>query len=144
MFSGHHIAFITAIAAGMFVPAMPLDAQQRHLDAGLVRRDTEREWTLKATKLRTVLQPLMRKHSVDMWIIMSRENGPDPALELFGGNGITGWYGHRNAYIFYDPGGSRPLQTVAIGDSLGSPPRVVLSNSFAFGGANAALLFGRE
>ena len=70
------------------------------------------------TKLRTVLQPLMRKHDIDMWIIISRENGPDPALELFGGNGITGWYGHRNAYIFYDPGGTRPLQTVAIGTHL--------------------------
>jgi Xaa-Pro aminopeptidase len=83
-----------------------------------VRLDTEREWSLKATKLRTTLQPLMRKHGVDMWIILSRENGPDPALELFGGNGITGWYGHRNAYVFYDPGGDRKLESVAIGTHL--------------------------
>jgi 3-oxoacyl-[acyl-carrier-protein] synthase I len=37
-----------------------------------------------------------------------------------------------------------PLRPVAVGESLGRPPRYALSNSFAFGGANAALLFGRE
>lgn len=36
------------------------------------------------------------------------------------------------------------LHAVAVGESIGRPPRVVLSNSFAFGGANATLLFGRE
>lgn len=35
------------------------------------------------------------------------------------------------------------LHTVRPGDSLGHPPRYVLSNSFAFGGSNAALVFGR-
>lgn len=34
-----------------------------------------------------------------------------------------------------------PLQLVAPGQALGRPPRHVLSNSFAFGGSNAALLF---
>jgi 3-oxoacyl-[acyl-carrier-protein] synthase I len=37
-----------------------------------------------------------------------------------------------------------PLRPVARGESLGRPPRFALSNSFAFGGANAALVFGRE
>ena len=37
-----------------------------------------------------------------------------------------------------------PVRAVAIGDRLGHPPRIALSNSFAFGGANAALVFGRE
>lgn len=36
-----------------------------------------------------------------------------------------------------------PLHAVSVGETLGHPPRVVLSNSFAFGGANASLLFGR-
>jgi 3-oxoacyl-[acyl-carrier-protein] synthase-1 len=36
------------------------------------------------------------------------------------------------------------LNTVAIGTRLGRPVRWALSNSFAFGGANAALVFGRE
>jgi 3-oxoacyl-[acyl-carrier-protein] synthase-1 len=36
------------------------------------------------------------------------------------------------------------LRTVTAGESLGRPPRRALSNSFAFGGANASLLFGRD
>jgi 3-oxoacyl-[acyl-carrier-protein] synthase-1 len=37
-----------------------------------------------------------------------------------------------------------PLRTVNIGESLGRPLRRALSNSFAFGGANVALLLGRD
>lgn len=84
----------------------------------LVRARSEREWTVKAGKMRLHLQPLMRKHGIDLWIILSRESTPDPALQLFGGLGITGWYGHRNAYLFYDAGDSRPLETTAIGTHL--------------------------
>ena len=76
------------------------------------------EYEVKAEKMRRHLQPMMRKHGIDLWIIMSRENSPDPALELFGSHGITGWYGHRNAYLFYDPGGERPLETAVIGTHL--------------------------
>ncbi len=36
------------------------------------------------------------------------------------------------------------LRPVAPGETLGHPPRFTLSNSFAFGGANAVLLLGRE
>lgn len=37
-----------------------------------------------------------------------------------------------------------PLHVVRAGESLGQPPRVTASTSFAFGGSNAALVFGRE
>ena len=45
----------------------------------------EREWAVKAEKMERHLLPMMRKHGVDMWILMSRENHPDPILDLFGG-----------------------------------------------------------
>ena len=48
---------------------------------------------------------------------MSRENAPDPVIELFGGLGLTGWYGHRNAYLFYDAGDAG-LETTVIGTHL--------------------------
>lgn len=35
------------------------------------------------------------------------------------------------------------LHVVQVGEALGRPPRYMLSNSFAFGGSNAALIFGR-
>lgn len=87
------------------------------LTAASVRERTEREWSTKAAKMREHLLPLMRKHDVDLWVVMSRENGPDPVLELFGGNGITGWYGHRNAYLFFDAG-EAGLETTVIGTHL--------------------------
>ncbi len=84
----------------------------------LIRERTEREWSIKAEKMRQHLLPLMRRHDVDLWIILSRENTPDPLLELFGGYGVTGWYGHRNAYLFFDAGTGDTLETTALGTHL--------------------------
>jgi Xaa-Pro aminopeptidase len=99
-------------------PAGEVAAPPDPLAPASVRARVEREWAVKAEKMTRHLQPIMRKHGVDLWIVMSRENVVDPVLELFGGLGITGWYGHRNAYLFYDPGGDRPLQRIAIGTHL--------------------------
>ena len=74
-----------------------------------------REWAVKKEKMDLYLRPAMRRQSIDMWIFLSREFNPDPLLELFGGLGISGWYGHRNAYIFRDPGGDEPLETIIFG-----------------------------
>jgi hypothetical protein len=88
------------------------------LSAAAVRARVEREWSVKADKMRQHLLPLMRKHGIDLWVVMSRENAPDPVVELFGGHGLTGWYGHRNAYLFYDKGGDAGLETTVIGTHL--------------------------
>lgn len=104
------IAYSLALVAVSAV--LPASAQ---ITPDLVRVRTEREWTVKAEKMRQHLLPLMRTHDIDLWLILSRENVPDPALELFGGYGITGWYGHRNAYLFYDAGS---LETTALGTHL--------------------------
>ena len=92
-------------------------AETAQLTPELVRARTEREWDVKAEKMRRHLLPLMRAHEIDLWIILSRENAPDPALELFGGYGVTGWYGHRNAYLFHDAG-EEGLQTTVLGTHL--------------------------
>jgi len=73
------------------------------------------EAAVKSEKMRLHLQPAMRRNNIDMWIIMSREFHPDPILDLFGGYGISGWYGHRNAYVFFDPGGDMPLESTIFG-----------------------------
>jgi hypothetical protein len=82
------------------------------------RAFAEREWQVKAEKMERHLQRFMRMHGIDLWIIMSHENHPDPVLDLFGGHGITGWYGHRNAYLIRDPGGEQPLERVVFGTHL--------------------------
>jgi hypothetical protein len=94
-----------------FLLVTPLGAQTR-----TSRERDLREWRVKADKMREHLLPTMREHGVDLWIIMSRENNVDPALALFGGYGISGWYGHRNAYLFHDDGNR--LETTVIGTHL--------------------------
>ena len=73
------------------------------------------EWDVKLEKMELHLQNSMRREGVDMWIIMSREFNVDPILQMFGDYGISGWYGHRNAYIFFDPGKNKPLERTLIG-----------------------------
>ncbi len=59
---------------------------------------------ITALKLNTTLLPAMRKHGIDMWVVLSREFHPDPFLPDIGG----GWPGVRNAYLFFDRGDDRP------------------------------------
>jgi ketosteroid isomerase-like protein len=73
------------------------------------------EWEVKREKMELHLQPAMQRAGVDMWIILSREFNVDPMLQMFGDYGISGWYGHRNAYVFYDPGNGAPLERTLIG-----------------------------
>ena len=73
------------------------------------------EYDVKHEKMMLHLKPAMRRAGVDMWIIMSREFNVDPMLQMFGDYGISGWYGHRNAYVFYDAGGDAPLERILVG-----------------------------
>jgi Xaa-Pro aminopeptidase len=92
----------------------------------------EREWDVKAQKMERHLLGTMRRHGIDMWILMSRENHPDPILDLFGAYGVSGWYGHRNAYIFYDSGASG-LETTAIGTHLNDHLKRFYANIVSYG-----------
>ena len=105
------------VAGRLFLVAATLGAPlaaSAQITPELIRERTEREWTIKAEKMHRHLLPLMRRHGVDLWIILSRENAPDPLVELFGGYGVTGWYGHRNAYLFFDAGAGHTLETTVL------------------------------
>lgn len=81
---------LVVIAACGTPPPAPVDAPLvEAITPASVREHTELEWSLKAEKMRRHLIPAMRVHGVTLWVIMSRENSVDPALELFGGSGIT-------------------------------------------------------
>jgi len=55
-------------------------------------------------KLATALLPAMRRHGIDMWLVLDREYNPDPLQVELGGNGT----GVRAAYIFFDNGSDTP------------------------------------
>ena len=66
------------------------------------KEDWDSVTRINKEKIDTHLPRLMREHNIDMWIIMSREANEDPLMV-----NISGRWGHRCAYIFYDTGGVR-------------------------------------
>jgi len=110
-----HHRFLASVFVLMVFFTAPLVV---YAQESLSQQRAMHEREVKAEKMKKHLQPTMREHGMDMWIIMSRENNPDAALDLFGAYGLTGWYGHRNAYIFYDPGEGKSLQSVVFGTHL--------------------------
>jgi hypothetical protein len=115
------LALVLVTACGTPAPSAAPDVPPvETITPASVREHTELEWMLKADKMRRHLIPTMRAHGVNLWVILSRENAVDPAVELFGGSGITGWYGHRNAYLLYDRGGdaTTALETTVYGTHL--------------------------
>lgn len=68
------------------------------------RERFEIQKALIADKLEKSLLPAMRKHNVDMWIVLDRENNPDPIHVEIGG----GFSGVRAAFVFFDNGGDSP------------------------------------
>jgi len=55
-------------------------------------------------KLNMALLPAMRKHGIDMWVVLDRENNFEPLHAEIGG----GYSGVRAAFIFFDTGGAAP------------------------------------
>ncbi len=68
------------------------------------RERFEIQKTLISDKLEKALLPAMRNHGIDMWIVLDRENNPDPLHVELGGR----FSGVRAAYIFFDNGGDTP------------------------------------
>src|SRR5690606_3952075 len=107
------LACLTPAVLAAEEPEMPALSPSQHSGSALARE--RHEWAVKKEKMDLYLRDAMRRQSIDLWIILSREFNPDPVLDLFGGLGISGWYGHRNAYIFRDPGGDEPLEKIIFG-----------------------------
>ena len=55
-------------------------------------------------KLGAPLLAAMRNNDIDLWLVVDRENNPDPLHEEVGG----GFSGVRGARLFHDDGGERP------------------------------------
>lgn len=113
---------LTALCA-LFLACAPVFAADDVVPVAEMHTALQRamhEMAVKRDKMEQYLQPAMRNNGIDLWIIMSREFNVDPLLDLFGGYGLTGWYGHRNAYIFRDPGGDAPLESVILGTHQGN------------------------
>jgi hypothetical protein len=132
-----HLAVLTLLAClGPSATALaqaetPTLSSNQHHGSALERE--RHEWAVKKEKMDLYLRAAMRRQSIDMWIILSREFNPDPLLDLFGGLGVSGWYGHRNAYIFRDPGGDEPLEKIIFGTHQSGHMRAFFDEIVTYG-----------
>ena len=94
--------------------ASPLHAQERPF--GTLRQQAEIRQQWLQLRLERVLPRLMREHGVDMWIIPVREYNEDPVFHSLV-SPTTFAARRRTIYVFFDRGGERGVERLAIGGS---------------------------
>jgi len=102
-----HSAIVSLLAA---VVALPLLGSQAPAHGQEARDRWERLCTIRAEKFDLVLPEAMRRHGIDMWITVMKENGLDPLWEDLGRGYVPG----TAYYIFTDRGEDR-IERVAAG-----------------------------
>ncbi|MGQ0814070.1 MAG: M24 family metallopeptidase [Gemmatimonadota bacterium] len=90
----------------------PLHAQGRPFGTLRDQATVRQEWL--GLRLERVLPRLMREHGVDMWIIPVREYNEDPVFHALV-SPTTFAARRRTIYIFFDRGGDRGVERIAIG-----------------------------
>lgn len=105
----HNISFLQRTVASIALTLLliggwlPVSADENYGVPGSKERfEIRRE--IVADKLNRALLPAMRKHDIDMWIVLDRENNSDPLHDELGG----GFSGVRAAFVFFDNGSGTP------------------------------------
>ena len=81
--------------------AAPLAAQEPKRPFGTLREQAERQQAWLKERLETVLPALMKKHSIDMWVIPMREYMEDPVFSSLV-SPTTFYARRRTIYVFFD------------------------------------------
>ena len=136
----------TAALMILVLHAQPLSAQERPFDTLREQAQIRQEWL--QLRLDRVLPRLMREHGVDMWIIPVREYNEDPVFHSLV-SPTTFAARRRTIYVFFDRGGDRGVERLAIGgSSQGDLYQVIRDPAAAIGTAGttrrAAEPFGPE
>ncbi|MCU0619574.1 MAG: aminopeptidase P family protein [Gemmatimonadaceae bacterium] len=105
-----------ALAAAAALPAQP----RHHVAADSLRPfGTQREWAARQQRwlelrLERVLPALMRRDSIDMWIVPMREYNEDPVFTSLVAP-TTFAARRRTIYVFFDRGPARGVERIALG-----------------------------
>jgi len=89
-----------------------LAAQARPFGTLREQADVRQGWL--ADRLDTFLAPLMRRDSIDMWIVPMREYAEDPVFAALAGP-TTFAARRRTIYVFYDLGAGKGIERLALG-----------------------------
>ncbi|MFN2399302.1 MAG: M24 family metallopeptidase [Gemmatimonadaceae bacterium] len=108
---------MTAVLAGTRLAAQQRAATaQPYRPFGTLREQaaTQQRWLEK--RMDTVLPALMRKYGVEMWVIPMREYAEDPVFSSMV-SPTTFAARRRTIYVFYDRGGDKGVERIALGGS---------------------------
>ena len=103
---------ITALIAAPI--AVPAAAQERPFGTLREQAAVQQQWL--ANRLDSILPGLMRKHGVDMWLVICREYNEDPVFWSII-SPTTFACRRRTIYVFTDRGAGRPIERLALGGS---------------------------
>lgn len=79
-----------------------------------LRRQAEIQQEWLKIRLERVLPKLMRENNVQMWVVPMREYNEDPVFSSFV-SATTFYARRRTIYIFYDRGGEKGIERLALG-----------------------------
>ena len=123
-------------------------AQAPQRPFGTLREQAELQQQWLEKRLSTLLPPLMRKYGIDLWVIPMREYNEDPVFSSLV-SPTTFAARRRTIYVFYDRGGEKGVERIALGgSSQGGIYEAVRSTKPVSGSAgvagNQAELWGDE
>ena len=90
-----------ALLITLTLNAAPLTAQEPKHPFGTLREQAERQQAWLKERLESVLPALMKKHSIDMWVIPMREYMEDPVFSSLV-SPTTFYARRRTIYVFFD------------------------------------------
>ena len=78
--------------------------------------------SLLRQRLDQIVPDLMRRHDVDMWIVLGREYNEDPVLKTML---PATWHSarRRTILVFHDPGAPSEVERLAVSRSISCPSR---------------------
>ena len=133
-----------ALLVALFCVPLPLAAQTRPFGTLREQADLQQGWL--AERLDAFLAPLMRRDSIDMWIMPMREYAEDPVFTALAGP-TTFAARRRTIYVFFDRGDGGGIERLALGgSSQGGVFTVLRAEGIAAAGARVqrAELWGDE
>jgi Xaa-Pro aminopeptidase len=107
-------ALVLALGAGPAATGLAAQGGPAPLPPLREQARIQQEWL--AYRLDTILPALMRRHGVDMWLVVCREYAEDPVFFSLV-SPTTFACRRRTIYVFYDRGPVRGLERLALGGS---------------------------
>jgi Xaa-Pro aminopeptidase len=129
-----------ALLIAVWLAPAGVAAQPRSLQRplGTLREQAALQQRWLERRMATVLPALMRKHGVEMWVVPMREYAEDPVFTSIV-SPTTFAARRRTIYVFFDSGGGKPIERLALGgSSQGGVFQAVRSTKPAAGPAGAA------